>query len=538
MASRFKLRLTRAGVVDPARWATQYRMMSGDYKGLWSFDHHPWLKEMHLSKAETNVGQKAAQMGYSETLINLAFYTLDVLERNVLYVLPNFRPDASDFTNRAFNPAIESSPHLKNMFRGVSNVGHKMAGLANLYIRGSNTRAGLKSVPASLLLFDEFEEHDRSNTKLAEERMSGQSVRTDWKVSTPMAPGTGINAVFEKSTKEEFHFRCPSCSRMILLKFPESLVITSDDPESIDIHKSHLICHECKAVIPHEAKSEIFKNNEWVPANTTQLTRGFHISQLYSCALPPWKIAKLYLESMKDITAEQEFFNSKLGLAHLVAGAKLTLDKFESLIKGYSMVDSAKPGNIVTLGCDVGRKLHIEIDHWDVSKANALDWNARSVPKLIWAGELDDFEQLDQLMIRYNVNFAVVDAMPETRAATSFAARFYGRVRICRYNSNATSRSVFAGEDDIQVSVNRTAWLDQSLGRFRNGSIFLPSNLPRDYVQQLMVPMRIPVKDSQGNTVYRYITQDGVHDHYAHARNYAEIALPFALSNKVYKDVD
>jgi hypothetical protein len=76
-----------------------------------------------------------------------------------------------------------------------------------------------------------------------------------------------------------------------------------------------------------------------------------------------------------------------------------------------------------------------------------------------------------------------------------------------------------------------------SLGRFRNKSIILPSNLPKDYTRHITAPIRKPEKDNQGNLVYRYVHQDNHPDHYAHARNYAEIALLFATGRVVYKTI-
>ena len=51
------------------------------------------------SDAELNVGMKAAQIGYSEAVLNRTFFTLDVKKQDVLYVLPSQTPDASDFSS-------------------------------------------------------------------------------------------------------------------------------------------------------------------------------------------------------------------------------------------------------------------------------------------------------------------------------------------------------------------------------------------------------------------------------------------------------
>lgn len=540
LAERLKTRLTRSSLVSPSRWACQYRFMQGDFPGLWRFESHPWLLDMHDSKYELNIGQKAAQMGYSETMLNLTFFNLDIMKRNVLYILPNLHPDATDFTTRAFNPAIDMSPHIKSMFTSTNNVGHKVVGNANLYIRGSNARSALKSVPASVLIFDEFDEMNRVNVNLAEERSSGQEYRLNWKVSTPTVPGKGINTQFMASTQDHYFFDCPSCSRKIELRFPENLVITGDDPDDPKILESHLICAHCKARLEHKAKRGFLKTGRWESMNPGRLMRGFYINQMYSTVLEPHKLARAYLLSKKDLVAEQEFYNSKLGLPHVIEGAQITDEMLGDLIKGYQMVEACKPGLVITMGVDVGSTCHVEIDQWDLSQVNPIDVNAKARCKVLWAGEVskdDNLKELSALMVAYNVTFAVVDAMPETQLVTQWCNEWYGRARICRYNHYATARSAFAGKDDVQVSVNRTSWLDCSIGRFRNKSILLPSNLPKDYCEHIKALIRKPEKDANGNLVYKYVNQDDKADHYAHARNYAEIALLFATGFNVFKPI-
>jgi hypothetical protein len=516
-------------------------MMGGDFAGPWQFGNHPWLREMHDSVAPLNVGQKAAQLGYTEAMLNVSLFQLDVMGRDVLYILPNTKPVATDFSMSRVDKAIELSPHLKRMFSGgVSNVGLKRAGANSFYIRGANSKSGLKSIPTGVIIFDEFDEMPQDNVTLAEERASGQKFTLDWKISTPTTPGHGINVLFEDSTREHYYFPCPRCSKFIKLAFPENLVITSDDANSPDLQKSHLICGECKGLLPHEQKHDFFKGAHWVAENPNRITRGFYVNQLYSPALEPWKIAKLFLLSQRDPVKELEFYNSKMGLPHIVAGARITEDMVQELIKDYEMWDACRSNHVVTMGVDVGKVIHVEVTGWDLSRCNPLDLNAEAVAQVLWAGEFRSFEQLDPMMTNYGVKSCVVDIAPDTREAEKFAKRHYGRVRLCRYNQHTAARTLSVGTDtdknDIYVVVNRTSWLDMSLGRFRNKSIVLPRNLPRDYLEHIMAPVRRPREDRDGERVYRYETPSSKQDHYAHARNYSEIALPFAVGSKIYLD--
>src|SRR5688572_8319100 len=127
---QIRAKLNRASISSCSRWAEKYRMMSGSFPGKWTFDHHPWLLEMHDSDARKIIGQKAAQVGYTEWALNKAFYAIDIHSLSVLYILPS-DDDASDFSADRFGRALDSSPHIDQMFTSVRNVQHKRSGYAS-----------------------------------------------------------------------------------------------------------------------------------------------------------------------------------------------------------------------------------------------------------------------------------------------------------------------------------------------------------------------------------------------------------------------
>ena len=80
--------LENSSLLSCSRWAEHRRVMGAPFPGPYSFLHHPWCREIHNSKAAFTVAMKAAQLGITEAGINRAFFTLDQLKRDVLYVLP------------------------------------------------------------------------------------------------------------------------------------------------------------------------------------------------------------------------------------------------------------------------------------------------------------------------------------------------------------------------------------------------------------------------------------------------------------------
>lgn len=535
-AERIAGGLKRKSLTTCSRWSEAYRVMGKPYPGPWSFKHHPWLRGMHDSERELNVGQKSAQMGFTETVLNIVFFNIDVKGVDCLYVLPAQTPDASDFSAARFDPALESSPHLSSMFSNVKNVGHKRAGTTNLYIRGSRSRSGLKSVPTGLIILDELDEMTQENVPLAMERAAGQVEKRIWMVSTATIDNYGINMYYRDSTQSHFHFKCPACSRFIELKWPDSMIVTGDELDDPRLKESHLICYECKAKLPHELKPEFLDSmpgigsGTWVENFSQKDAAGWHVNQMYSCTMTPYAMAKAWLLAQLDPAAEQEFYNSKLGVPHAVDGARVTEDDIQKAKRDYKK-DQGRAQGIMTMGVDVGKWCHWEICEWFLPPPGtaAVDLSVMAKCKSVTFGKVRDFEELDTLMRDFNIRFCVIDAQPERRKSLEFCNRHHGRARMCFYGNGVSGKDIHQGAVEPTVTVDRTSWMDLSLGRFRNGSIVVPCDVDMEYRSHIKAPVRIYKNDRNGNPVGMYV-KGNEDDHYAHARTYAEIALPLAVS--------
>lgn len=375
---------------------------------------------------------------------------------------------------------------------------------------------------------------------LAQERMSGQPHKQLSLISTPRFPGIGINAEFLDSTMEHFFFPCPKCGKKIELKH-ENLKITADNIHDPKIKESYVVCLECSGTLFDgsgteeeyaDLKSDMQIKAEWVATGHKDFdVRGFYINQLYSPTIRPYHLAIAYLKSLTNKSAEQEYHNSKMGDAHEVEGARITSDVIDKCLSSHGRRQSGRGDYVlVTMGVDVGRWLHYEICAW-VVKRYGNDINIMSDCVVLEAGKKAHFGELDLLMRAYQVKMAVIDIQPETRQALDFAKRFPGYVRLCRYAKNITNKMADPKDgDEYIISVDRTSWLDLSLGRFHNRSIDLPVDLSLEYRSHVKNIARIYEEDKDGNQIGRYISNGD--DHFAHARNYCEIALPLAVASE------
>lgn len=525
-----------------SRWTQARVIMGKPFPGPFSFKQHPWTREMCDSNAAHNVGQKSAQMGFTVVAMARTFYKIDIERQNCLYLLPTKTPDATDFSATRFDPMLELSPHLEKLFSDVKNVATKRAGSSTLYIRGANSRSGLKSIPVAFIVMDEMDEMNQENIPLAMERMSGQLSKQVWAISTPTVPNWGINKLFLASTQEHFCFSCPACSRQTELIYPDCLVVCGDSAIDPDVALSHLICKECKVKLEHIAKPDFLAKGVWVPQGHKDFEqRGFYVNQMYSPTVTPVELAKSYHLSLTDQSSEQEFHNSKIGNPHIVDGARVNDVLIDACIRGYKKTD-AQPSNpgLVTMGVDIGKFLHFEIASW-TCRHFGNDINVNSDCKVLCEGKVATFEELDRLMYEWRPLAAVIDANPERRKAFEFAQRFYPHVKLCFYGKGMAEKSIRIGYKDtadansVYVTVDRTAWMDAALARFYRKTISLPCDVSQEYKDHLKSPVRIYEKDKDGNPVGKYINTSA--DHFAHSRTYNEICLPIAASVQSNSDI-
>lgn len=478
------------------------------------------------------VGQKAAQMGFSEVLMNFAFYAVTQLRTAVLYGLPSERPDARDFSATRFDPAISLSPYLSQMLsKSTSNNFLKVFNGVPLYVRGSRGKAAFHSIPVGVTLLDEVDKMSEKSVREAIERLSGQ---IDWwlrQASTPSVPGHGISKTFQESSQDFFTFKCPGCSRWTELVFPDCLIIPTDDPKDPRINDTYLKCKECAIEIPHLAKPEIFATAKWEPRYRGRNVRGFKISQLYSCTLHPARLAESYLHSLTNPADEQVLYNSKLGEDHVVAGAAVTEEHIMKAIRPYNnRVKASSP--IVVMGIDVGKHLHFKIIEYRFAP-RAVDPNSDSEAKVLYYDKIlttePGFPELHQFIQEYNPISICIDAAPERISSEKFAKGLWGRAFTVNYNDQTDGRTLM-NTDHFKLTVNRTYWIDQYLGRYMNGTIQLPVQVNEELKVHLKSMKKMYEKDRFGETIGRYVKTEGRTD-YAHCGVYCEIALRKAFES-------
>jgi hypothetical protein len=529
-----------------SRWASKRRIMGGDFPGPYSWKYHPWVRELHDSWAPENYAMKSAQMGVTEVGLNRAFYTLDILKRDVLYLLPTSLI-AGDFSRARFGSAIALSPYLQAMFTDTNTVSLKQAGSNVLYIRGSRGESNLVSIPVSEIILDEVDRMSTSAIGMAKQRQTGQLQKHLWGISTPTVHNKGIHALFLNSTQEHFTFECPHCGRSTELVWPDCIEIIGDHISDPRVNESYLKCKECKHKLEQKDKPQFLGTGKWVSMapNASQDIRGFHINQLYSFTVTAADLVRAYFAGLRDERDAQVFNCEKLGMPFIGEGAQITEDQVVTSMGRHSAHEGERPTmggkRLITMGVDQGKWSYVSVVEWFIDTFGA-DINSSAQAKLLWYGKFieDDWGKLDELMREWQILACVIDADPQINEARRFARRFPGYAYLCRYRRGQQAREIQLTEEETgapMATVDRTNWLTATLSRFKSkpARIVLPADISLEYREHIKALVRRYEDDENGNPIATFVSTGP--DHYAHSLNYAEIALPLAASITSGQDV-
>jgi hypothetical protein len=459
-----------------------------------SFHRHEYLREPYEDAHPHVVEMKAAQMGLTSKAMLKAIYGARYRNyKGILYLFPS-KTDVTDFSKGRIDPLIGDNPEvIGKWIRETDAANIKKVWNSFIYLRGMNSRVGLKSIPVDLVIFDELDEAPQNAVDMAMERMAHSEIREVLKLSNPTLPDYGIDKAFQETDQRYWHLKCPHCGEWTCLEetFPNSLL-------EID-GRVIRACGKCWAEL-HPAAGE------WV-AKRPSITdkRGYHYSQLFSQFVDPGDI----LRQFRTTTNLTDFYNLKIGIPWVEATNRLSTQEVLALCgsEGITEQDSGP----CSMGVDQGKHLHVVIGKKGPEAGK---------DKILHLGVYQDWSELDRLMKNFKVLRCVVDALPEIRNGRSFAERFRGRVYLNYYQE--FQKGIYSwNEKDLVVTCNRTESLDASHNEILYGRVLLPKEceVTRDFALQLHnVAKRLEEDEETGSKRYVYVKL-GI-DHFRHAFNY------------------
>lgn len=474
---------------------------------------------------------KSTQVGVSMIVWRWAAYRADNGDR-VIYYFPT-ATHVTDFGDQRIEPSIEDSDYLKTRVPkgSVRRKGLKEIGSGEIALRGLQSRLSVQSVDADALVFDEYDEGDPANIAQAERRLSGAQAAGRFprirRVGIPTVPGYGMDLLFQRTDRRLWHVTCPHCDleqeltweRNVRWRtYPDGPVCRPGHDEyedSQDVDDVWRICGSCEGIL--EGDGGPLYHGRWIAQNPGAEVVGFHITRL---GIPRTDLAEIVRSSRKTKPYEVEaFWNNDLGLAYAPAEAMLTdADIDAAEMDGLTRALQRKRGsNPVTMGVDVASER--------VLSARVSEHLPDGRRRAIWIGEPENFDEVRDLIHRFEPDLTALDSQPERRMARELAAEFPGRVCLVRYDEVNPEADAFRyDQKKNMVTVNRTEAIDAMMDSIRQRkNVPLKAEPPR-YRQQMMAPKRRTVLDTRERPRREYVSTGTAGDDYAHAEVYDLVA--------------
>lgn len=518
--------------VYPRLWLALYHHRESRRGDGLEFHNRPWIIPIYKDDARQIVVMKPSQIGVSEwiyvSIFNLArqgYGGMDVFPRDVdaWKVVP-------DRIDRLIARADFYRENCSQNRKDIDTKGQKTLFGVNWYFVGANSESNFYTVPVDVLVIDEFDKCNQRNLVFAYDRIESSKDPHLYIVGNPTIAGAGIHQVFtKKSDKKQWFIRCEHCGERQSLDWFKNVVQRDDDGwKTRDGNLSYeqvmasdqeiaCLCQKCGKPIDRLGAGE------WVAEFPGRDASGYHCSKLFgdprSAALSGRpQVAALFLgfiDAQANPDKLQRFYNNVLGIPYEHEGTKLTQDILASCSdQNYTMPQKATG---TYAGVDLGSTLHTHISRIVKGKRQK-----------VFIGRVPSYSELDSVFKRFGVTRAVLDAGGDIHAPREFQKE-HKYCYLCYYNKSDQVKKPY-DVDPVKriVRSNRTESLDAMFASYVNGDVILPGNWQGldggDYVSQMLAPVRVYEKKSDGSVVPRW-EQGALDDHHFHADNYEYTAV-------------
>jgi phage terminase large subunit GpA-like protein len=287
------------------------------------FDERPYLPAIYASCGNL-VLRASRQVEKSTFLCNTIIYeALANPGIQILFVAPRDEQARMFFRDR-FQRAIEESPLVRRALLGTStkNLQLRYTRFRNgstLYFRSAfRTADAARGISADILMIDEFQDMAGGDLPVLQETLSHSNQGRTILAGTPKLFENHLEAVFSKSTANEWTIACSACARGVILD------LRSLGPSS-------LVCPDCRCPID-------VASGRWIPRNPhSEWGDGFWINHL----MANWVSYDEVLQKQYDYDPTR-FKNEVLGLPTSMGEHIVTREEMEACCEDRAMAKSAE----------------------------------------------------------------------------------------------------------------------------------------------------------------------------------------------------
>lgn len=490
---------------------------------------------------------KCSQVGVTViAILNMLVFMYNGLPG--IYVLPT-GVATDDFVKNRINPILQNVDFYRRNYAPLpddtSGIRMKTIFKRRVKFAGANVRNNFFEMPAGWYIVDEWDRCDRKNLDYLEDRISRAKVKIRIKIGNPTFHKTGIHAEFLASDGKEWFVQCSHCNRRQPLNWFENVVrqvgrrryvfrdrkmqaelnrLVKKEGQEVGVKILAALCEQdnrdARVYCSNPACQRPISRHlpgEWVPSHPGRPISGRHINKIFGDPSPGAMLAvfQKQLLSLHDPGLRQRWYNNDLGIPYEEQGTRVTDQLLEQAAADYEMPQKL-PRQVLqhdfdysVMGVDIGDVMHVHI-----SGIFMHDYKLYRVKLFI--GRIESVTELEDLIKRYNVTAAVLDALPETRMVRKLCKRpgFW----MAYYNKGDQKVDHVRDNKKKTLSLNRTEALDASLAAYDEELVTLPINWRSLDNGAFMEQMKAPTR--MYNSEKERIEWTKCEDHHRHADTY------------------
>lgn len=334
------------------------------------------------------VVKKATQVAYTESLLNIVGYVIDLEPCPVLWLLPD-QAAVDEISKNRLTPMLRDTTRLAGKVkpprsRDSSNtIATKQFPGGRLSIVGSHAPSQLASRPIRLVIEDENDRFAQSAgaegdpSALAAKRQQWFHNRKTIKGSSPTVKGRSkIDRDYEASDKRVCYVPCPHCGERQTLRWEQvRWDKTKDAKGETAEHHPQTAAYQCEAcgVLWDDAdRWTAIKTPEWRATAPFRGIAGFHLPQFYSPVATLAEMVTEFLSSygklpgtFADVEKQKVWTNTVLAECWEEQGETVDASLLTSRGEPYGPDDLPASVLFATAGVDVqGDRLEVQVLGW------------------------------------------------------------------------------------------------------------------------------------------------------------------------------
>lgn len=489
-----------------AEWITKNTKLDGV---KFSLKDHEFQEDIINDNATHQVIKKCSQVGLTEIIVRVALAFLVRNQGTTTIMTQPTRTMALNFSTTRVDDIIKESPLIYNLLDyKIDSKELKALGKSFLYIKGTKGSSSAISVPADMILTDEYDFSDLSIVGKYNSRLSHSQYKLIKRFSTPTIPNFAISKEFNQSDQKHFVMKCPHCNHWNNHDFFEDVVvlhpkfkdippdqISLDDLVEIGPDDVKMLCQKCRKPLTYHD----YTAREWVAKFPGRYISGYQVRPWNTAMQRPFDL----IRSREDYELYSDWVNFGLGEDYLDKNQVFDPDK---------VIELPIPlGAPIFIGIDFGKDCWLVTGYKD-GKQIILNRKEK-------VNENDILRTVEEIIRTDFVVGMILDALPQTKLSSDIRNLMPNRAYTAYYSDNQKDYySIKGNEEDI--TINRTQLFDRVLSV---DELIVPTGentaLFKDHLQG-MVKQRLKTDNVEQ---VRYVKIKA--DHFLHALGYMYCAI-------------